>query len=185
VTNIADGDTIRVLIDGVSYSVRYIGMNTAETGEPFSYPATLRNTQLVFGKTVILVKDVSEVDIFDRLLRYVIADGVFVNWQLVREGLAVVDTFPPDVACSSNYLSAQSSARGDQQGIWEPTKVPAPTQAGGGSGDNCHPSYPTVCIPPPPPDLDCGDISYRRFQVVGSDPHGFDGDGDGVGCESG
>jgi hypothetical protein len=48
-------------------------------------------------------------------------------------------------------------------------------------GSNCHPSYPTVCIPPPPPDLDCGDISFTNFRVVGSDPHGFDGDNDGVG----
>jgi micrococcal nuclease len=43
----------------------------------------------------------------------------------------------------------------------------------------------TVCIPPRPPDLDCGEISYRRFQVLSPDPHGFDGDNDGVGCESG
>ncbi len=54
---------------------------------------------------------------------------------------------------------------------------------GGGEGGNCSPSYPTVCIPPPPPDLNCGDISYRNFRVVGSDPHRFDGDHDGVGCE--
>ena len=50
---------------------------------------------------------------------------------------------------------------------------------------NCDPSYPTVCIPKYPPDLDCGEISFRRFQVTGSDPHGFDGDNDGIGCESG
>ena len=49
--------------------------------------------------------------------------------------------------------------------------------------ERCDPSYPTVCIPSPPPDLDCGDIPYRRFLVVGSDPHNFDGDGDGIGCE--
>jgi hypothetical protein len=58
----------------------------------------------------------------------------------------------------------------------QPTAVPAPTSS-------CHPSYPDVCIPPPPPDLDCGDIPYRRFRVVGSDPHRFDGDNDGIGCE--
>lgn len=28
-----------------------------------------------------------------------------------------------------------------------------------GDDDNCDPSYPSVCIPPPPPDLDCGEIS--------------------------
>lgn len=49
---------------------------------------------------------------------------------------------------------------------------------------NCHYSYPTVCIPPPPPDLDCGDIPYRNFIVLPPNPHRFDGDGDGIGCES-
>jgi hypothetical protein len=49
---------------------------------------------------------------------------------------------------------------------------------------DCDPSYPTVCIPSPPPDLDCGQISFRRFKVLSPDPHGFDGDHDGIGCES-
>jgi len=49
---------------------------------------------------------------------------------------------------------------------------------------NCDPSYPTVCIPPPPPDLDCKDIPYRNFVVLPPDPHHFDGDGDGIGCET-
>jgi micrococcal nuclease len=48
----------------------------------------------------------------------------------------------------------------------------------------CDPSYPDVCIPSPPPDLDCGEIAHRRFRVVGADPHRFDGDRDGIGCES-
>lgn len=52
-------------------------------------------------------------------------------------------------------------------------------------GGNCDPSYPTVCIPPYPPDLDCGDIPHRRFKVLPPDPHGFDRDNDGIGCESG
>ena len=47
----------------------------------------------------------------------------------------------------------------------------------------CDASYPDVCIPPAPPDLDCGDVSYRRFTVLPPDPHGFDGDQNGVGCE--
>ncbi len=55
---------------------------------------------------------------------------------------------------------------------------------GGGGGGNCDPSYPTVCIPPPPPDLDCGDVPYRNFKVLPPDPHHFDGDHDGIGCET-
>jgi hypothetical protein len=56
---------------------------------------------------------------------------------------------------------------------------------GGGGGGNCSPAYPDFCIPPPPPDLDCADVApHTNFTVRPPDPHGFDGDGDGVGCES-
>lgn len=52
----------------------------------------------------------------------------------------------------------------------------------------CHPSYPDYCIPPPPPDLDCPDITgpkpFRvRHDVRDADPHGFDRDKDGRACE--
>ena len=49
---------------------------------------------------------------------------------------------------------------------------------------NCDPSYPTVCIPAYPPDLDCAEIPYRDFPVNDPDPHGFDADQDGIGCET-
>lgn len=55
---------------------------------------------------------------------------------------------------------------------------------GENSSKGCHRSYPTLCIPAPPPDLDCKDIPYRRFPVIGKDPHHFDVDRDGIGCES-
>jgi micrococcal nuclease len=41
-----------------------------------------------------------------------------------------------------------------------------------------------VCIPPAPPDLNCPQITYRNFRVLPPDPHKFDGDNDGIGCES-
>lgn len=63
----------------------------------------------------------------------------------------------------------------------QPTVQPTPTR----NPALCAPEYPTVCIPPPPPDLDCGDIVYRRFTVLPPDRHQFDVDGDGIGCESG
>ena len=49
---------------------------------------------------------------------------------------------------------------------------------------DCLNSYPDFCIPPGTPDLNCSDIQYSDFTVRGSDPHGFDRDRDGVGCES-
>lgn len=46
----------------------------------------------------------------------------------------------------------------------------------------CDPSYPDFCIPPPPPLLNC-EQQRHDFTVVPPDPHGFDRDKDGVGCE--
>ena len=48
----------------------------------------------------------------------------------------------------------------------------------------CDRAYPDVCIPSPPPDLDCPDTKYKNFKVLPPDPHHFDRDKDGTGCES-
>lgn len=47
------------------------------------------------------------------------------------------------------------------------------------SNGNCDPSYPDVCIAPPPPNLNCNDVPYNDIKVAGDDPHGFDREGDG------
>ena len=49
---------------------------------------------------------------------------------------------------------------------------------------DCDPSYPTVCLRPGPPSLSCRDIGFANFPVVGRDPHGFDRNGNGIGCET-
>jgi hypothetical protein len=49
---------------------------------------------------------------------------------------------------------------------------------------NCDPSYPDFCIPPPPPDLNCPDIPQKNFTVLPPDPHNFDGNNNGIGCET-
>ena len=64
----------------------------------------------------------------------------------------------------------------------EPGNTVGPTQQG--IEEDCDPSYPKVCIPPPPPDLNCGDITFRNFEVVPPDPHRLDGNNDGVACVS-
>lgn len=65
--------------------------------------------------------------------------------------------------------------------------APPPTQPPP-SGADCHPSYPDFCVPPPPPDLDCPEIGRSDFtvrhDVPDPDPHRFDADHDGIGCES-
>ena len=48
---------------------------------------------------------------------------------------------------------------------------------------NCSNAYPERCIPLLPPDLDCEDITQRYFFVLPPDPHKFDPDENGIGCE--
>jgi micrococcal nuclease len=188
VVDIVDGDTIKVEIDGVVYPLRYIGIDSPERGLAYADEATAADQTLVGGATVFLEKDVSETDRFDRLLRNVwLAQGtqwLLVNRELVRLGDAVSAAYPPDTKYQALLDAAQVEALSAAVGIWTATPVPivpfvgTPAPAG-----NCDAAYPTVCIPPPPPDLDCGDITFRRFTVLPPDPHGFDGDHDGIGCE--
>ena len=100
VVKVVDGDTIHVEIDGVRNKVRYIGIDTPEEGredsaaEYFATEATRKNGELVAGKTVHLIPDVSDTDQYGRKLFYLFADGLFVNYELVRQGYARSVTFP-------------------------------------------------------------------------------------------
>jgi len=100
---VIDGDTIKVVIDGETYKVRYIGMDTPEMDDSrpdvraLAEEATYINRGMVEGITVELEKDVSETDKYGRLLRYVYIGNTFVNAELVALGYAQVATYPPDV----------------------------------------------------------------------------------------
>jgi endonuclease YncB( thermonuclease family) len=116
---VIDGDTIEVRIDGQVVRVRYIGVDTPEREEPYYAEASTANRILVGKGVLTLIRDVSETDRYDRLLRYVFNEqGYFVNYQLISEGYAHLVTFPPDVACTDTFLVAQEDARNRQAGIW-------------------------------------------------------------------
>jgi Staphylococcal nuclease homologue/Lamin Tail Domain len=128
VINVVDGDTIEVqLSDGTTTTVRYIGIDAAERGLPFFEAARQANSDLVFQKEVILVKDQSETDPYNRLLRYVVVGEVFVNQALADEGMAKAINYPPDEACKESFLSAEEIARQAFQGIWAATPTPNPS----------------------------------------------------------
>jgi micrococcal nuclease len=135
VVRVVDGDTIVVVMDGLEYRVRYIGINTPETVDPrkpvecYGREASQRNRELVEGKTVEVEKDVSETDQYGRLLRYVWLNGDMVNAILVREGYALASTYPPDVKYDELFLDLQREAREAGRGLWTACLGPAPTVA--------------------------------------------------------
>jgi micrococcal nuclease len=139
VTQIVDGDTIRVDIDGEEFPLRYIGMDTPEENandakiKEMADAATAANADLVEGEQVILEKDVSETDRYGRLLRDVwivddTGDMVLVNLELVRHGFAQIATFPPDVRYVDELAAAQQEAQAAKVGLW----ASAPSASGSG-----------------------------------------------------
>ena len=130
-----DGDTIVVDRGRGNERVRYIGIDTPESVKPntpvelMAKEASAANEALVAGRDVVLERDVSDTDQYDRLLRYVWlreGDGwVFVNLELVRRGYAQVATYPPDVRWTDTFLAAQRESREAGVGLWGPV-TPAP-----------------------------------------------------------
>lgn len=128
VVRVIDGDTIELENDDV---VRYIGIDTPETGSSadcFAPEAAARNRQLVEGVVVTLEKDVSEIDQFGRLLRYVYVDDVMINEILVREGYAKVLTIPPDLRHQQTFFAAEQLARLTGVGLWSACTALAPAE---------------------------------------------------------
>lgn len=195
VTRVVDGDTVHTS-DG--RTIRLIGMDTPELVDPrtpvqcFAREASTRAHQLLDGATVSLEYDPTQgrTDRYGRTLAYLWrSDGLLYNLQMIADGYAHEYTYRIPYKHQELFRAAERDAREHDRGLWSPTTCngdttrPATTPTAGPGTPGCDASYPTVCIPPPPPDLDCAQITDRRFPVVGTDPHHFDADHDGIGCE--
>jgi micrococcal nuclease len=202
VDHVVDGDTIDVTAAvGAplpAHRIRLIGVDTPESTwrvEPYGAQAAAYTTRQLAGRTVWLTRDVSQTDRYGRALRYVwltrppahpteadLRRHLF-NAVLVRAGYAQVATYPPDVAYVDALLKFQREARRAGRGLWGLDQAGGAAPAPHGVGQaGCDPNYAGACVPPYPPDVDCGDLPAGGFRVVGSDPHHLDGDGDGVAC---
>lgn len=132
VVRVIDGDTVEL---ETGETLRYIGIDTPETKHPkkpvqcYGEEAYQVNKKLVEGKSVRIEKDVSNVDKYKRLLRYVYIStqaspsGILVNDYLVRNGFAFATTFPPDVAMADQFLEAQRIARVNNRGMWKSCSI--------------------------------------------------------------
>ncbi|MFC1539907.1 thermonuclease family protein [Gemmatimonadota bacterium] len=124
VERVIDGDTIRVRINDLVETVRYIGVDTPETVhptrriEPYGLAASAFNRTLVEGRRVRLECDVEERDRYGRLLAYVYTDSLFVNAELLRQGYAQVMTVPPNVRHADDFVRLQREARLADRGLW-------------------------------------------------------------------
>jgi endonuclease YncB( thermonuclease family) len=127
VTRVLSGDTIEVATGNETWLVRFIGLDAPNVTAPAEWqgPQSMNFTgSLLGGKTVTLVQDISDIDPEGYRPRYVIADGTFVNFELLRQGFAMQRDAAPDLACKDAFLAAQVEAQGAVRGVWQPTPLP-------------------------------------------------------------
>lgn len=107
VTKVIDGDT--VVVEGGEH-VRLLGIDADEAGSACYQEAKKRLEELVLNQEVRLEKDVSDVDQYNRCLRYIFLNDENVNLKLVREGLAIARFYQPDVKYQEEIAQAEEEA---------------------------------------------------------------------------
>ena len=122
VKKVIDGDTIE--LENGEF-VRYLGMDTPEKDNCFYKEATERNRELVEGKKVKLEKDVTDKDVYGRILRYVYIDSIFVNDYLLRNGYAKLLIIPPaGKNHKDEFKVLEQEAANNKLGLWGPSCPP-------------------------------------------------------------
>ena len=112
---VLDGDTAE-LTDG--RRVRYIGINTPETGQRYADEAKSVNEALVADRDVWLETDQELEDHYGRLLAYVWVGERFVNLELVEQGYATAYMVPPNTRYAQVFARAEEAARSEERGMW-------------------------------------------------------------------
>lgn len=97
VTNIFDGDTIAIKIDGEEQRIRLLQIDTPEVNHkdikksiPMALKATEFTSNFVKDKKITLEFDKEQKDQYGRWLAYVYVDGKCLNEELVKKGFAKV-----------------------------------------------------------------------------------------------
>jgi micrococcal nuclease len=122
VERVNDGDTITVRLDrGHRERIRLIGIDAPEMGQrPWGERARRHLKSILSSSRNIFVEyDVERRDKYGRLLAYIkTVDGRLVNAEMLKDGYAVLFTFPPNIRHVEEFTSAQRQARERRLGIW-------------------------------------------------------------------
>lgn len=129
VTEVVDGDTVKINMNGKVETLRLIGMDTPETVDPrkpvqcFGKEASNKAKELLSGKKIRIEMDPTqgERDKYDRLLAYVYRDdGIFYNKYMIEQGYAHEYTYNTPYKYQAEFKAAQKSAQTAQLGLWSP-----------------------------------------------------------------
>lgn len=118
VTRVIDGDTLEI---NHQTKVRLIGIDAPETkpNDCYALESKLALEALTLNHQVTLETDVSNTDLYQRLLRYIWINGQLINQELIRQGYAIAKAYPPDTKYRSQLNQAQQEAQAETLGLWQ------------------------------------------------------------------
>lgn len=126
VIRVVDGDTLVIEYKGKNEKVRLIGVDTPESVHPdetrntaFGEKVSNYSKSKLEGNEIQIEFDVQERDKYGRLLCYVYIDGQMYNKLLLKEGLAKVATYPPNIKYVDEFVKIQKQARQNGEGMWQ------------------------------------------------------------------
>lgn len=123
VVAVNDGDSVTIVMNGMKYRTRLIGIDAPEMGqEPWGRKAREHLRALLKGYRwrVSVEEDVEQHDKYNRLLVYLWMDGEMLNERMLRDGYAVLFTIQPNSKYVDRFRKAQQNARENKKGIWGP-----------------------------------------------------------------
>jgi len=122
VRKVYDGDTV-LLMNG--QKVRFLSINTPEVAgrnkeaEAGGEEAKNWLVRKLKNKKIRLERDVEKKDKYGRLLAHVFTeDGMHLNLELVKEGLATANIYPPNLKYVDEFLAVQEEAENARRGLW-------------------------------------------------------------------
>lgn len=118
VLDILDGVSARVMIDGLVYTIRYMGVDLSAV-PGFAEAASMVNGNLTFQRNVQLYSDPVATATYGPQYRYIVVDGKLVNLELIKLGLVNVVDLPAGYACHQAFLDAEASAKAAKVGQWK------------------------------------------------------------------
>jgi micrococcal nuclease len=143
VQSVIDGDSL-TLADG--RTVRMVGIQAPKLPKgrpnfaewPFAREAQAVLSELVQGRSVTLHFGGTRQDRYGRVLAQLAReDGLWVQGELIRRGLARVYTFPDNRAAAAEMLALEREARAQGHGLWADTffAIRRPEDAGRFAGE--------------------------------------------------
>lgn len=120
VINVADGDTVTMMIDGRKEKIRLYGIDAPELRQAFGKRAKLFTKSMAYGKTVSLLR--MDQDRYGRTVGVITVDGISLNEALVTAGYAWhYRQFSRD----SKLDALELEARLKRKGLWaDPNPTP-------------------------------------------------------------